>query len=154
MKFTHLFATFLVGLALAGNSAARAGTPPVAPVPVSVSDAWVRANAPGLDVTAAYLKIRNSSRRSVQLVGISTPAAAMASMHITVIERGVSSMREVPMVKIAAGEVVQFEPGGMHVMLMGLVKPLRPGTRIRLRLELASGAHLDLDVPVRTLAGT
>ena len=122
------------------------------PATVVVSDAWIRANAPGLDVAAAYFNIRNTGRQPVVLAGISTPAAAGATMHMTILRKGISSMREVASLTIAPGETVKFEPGGMHVMLMGLTGALQPGRGATLRFVLSTGATLQQTAPIKSVA--
>jgi periplasmic copper chaperone A len=123
------------------------------PATIAISQAWIRANAPGLDVAAAYFNVRNSGKQPVVLSGISTPVAASATMHMTVISKGISSMRELDGLTIAAGETVKFEPGGMHVMLMGLKAPLQPGRSAALQFRFGNGAVLQIVARIKPLAG-
>ena len=56
-------------------------------------------------------------------------------VHATVHDGDVARMRKVEPLHVGAGERVVLEPGGMHLMLMGLRKPLAEGERIPLVLE-------------------
>lgn len=134
-------------------SPAALASPSVAPK-LSVSRAWVRANVPGTEVAAAYFNLRNPGPQVATLIGISTASAASASVHATVIARGVSSMRELEQVKLLPGETVEFEPGGMHVMLMGVKGALRPGTAIELKLRFADGTVLRVVAPILPINGS
>jgi copper(I)-binding protein len=148
-----IFGLSVVALLLGVTSAATLAESSAFPATVVISEPWIRANAPGLDVAAAYFNIRNSGKQAIVLSAVGTPAAASATMHMTVIAKGVSSMRELASVRIDAGETVKFEPGGMHVMLLGLRHPLQPGRSAALRFTLSSGASLQLNATIKPLAG-
>jgi hypothetical protein len=120
---------------------------------LSVSGAWVRANAPGGDVAAAYFELRNASRQPATLTAISSDSAAHASVQATVIAKGISSMREMSSVELLAGETVRFQPGGMQVVLSGVQGQLRPGAPLRLTLSFADGTQLRVSATIKSLAG-
>ena len=48
-----------------------------------------------------------------------------------------------------ANQPIIMKPGGYHVMLMGLVKPLNPGETVEVTLSFESGETLTVDVPVK-----
>ncbi len=58
-------------------------------------------------------------------------------------------MREVPGIDLPAGEVVALEPGGLHVMLIGLVDDLRPGDTFDLTLSFEQAGERTVSVEVR-----
>ncbi len=147
----RIAALYLV--ALSSLSAAAAPAPASNPAGLSVSAAWVRANAPGSDVAAAYFDLRNAGRRPATLTGISTPGAGHASVHITVIANGISSMREQGVVQLLAGETVKFQPGGMHVMLSAVKGQLHPGGTLPLTLDFADGTRVRINAAIKPLAG-
>jgi copper(I)-binding protein len=97
--------------------------------------AWARATPPGSPVAAAYLVIDNRGARSDRLLSASSPRADKVEVHATVHDGDVARMRKVEPLHVGAGERVVLEPGGMHLMLMGLRKPLAEGERIPLVLE-------------------
>jgi copper(I)-binding protein len=67
-------------------------------------------------------------------------------------EDGVAKMREVEGgIPVPAGESVTLEPGGLHVMLMGLSKPLAEGETAPLTLRFESGAEIAVDAPIRAV---
>jgi hypothetical protein len=59
------------------------------------------------------------------------------------------AMGEVAELSLAPGDPLVFEPGGNHVMLVGLAAPLETGDQLDLTLELASGRTLEVEVPVQ-----
>ena len=52
------------------------------------------------------------------------------------------------MLHIPAGETVELQPGGRHIMLMGLTADLQPADKISLQLSAADGAQYTLAIPV------
>jgi copper(I)-binding protein len=85
------------------------------------------------------------------LVGVSTPIAATADVHVTIEDNGVMKMRPAPAVPIAPGQTVTFAPGGTHIMLMGLKQPLTAGQSFPLTLTFARSGPVMLDVQVRAM---
>ena len=59
------------------------------------------------------------------------------------------SMQQVSAIEVPAGGEVALEPGGLHLMLMELAKPLETGDKFSVTLELADGEELAVDVEVR-----
>jgi periplasmic copper chaperone A len=108
---------------------------------VTVGDAWVRESLPGRPATAAYLTLENRGPRDVRLVGGRTAAARVLELHEMRTERGTMKMRRIDGVTIPAGGKVALEPGGLHLMLIGLSQPLRPGARVELVLRFQDGSE-------------
>ena len=75
-----------------------------------------------------------SSAKSSALVGVSTPLTARAEIHEMSMEAGVMKMRAVPKIDLPAGKTVELKPGGYHLMLMNLDRPLRDGETVPITL--------------------
>lgn len=86
--------------------------------PVVASNIVVTAPAPDMTMAAAYLEIANHSGTSIRITSVNSPDYETVDMHETTIENGISRMRAIPSLEIAAGETVTFERGGKHLMLM------------------------------------
>ena len=117
--------------AVAGSAAmfaASAGTPPG----LSVTGAWARATPPGTTVAAVYLVIDNTAGEADRLLAISTDRAGSAEVHTIVHDGDLAMMRRVEPLHVGAGERIVLEPGGTHVMLMGLKSPLAEGQSLTL----------------------
>ena len=122
---------------------------------IVVTGAYSRASSgPGARTGALYLTIRNEGTAPDALLSVSTDAAAGAMIHETAVENGVATMRHVEKLDIAPGEEASFAPGGMHIMLMGLKKPLRRGDRISATLTFQNAGDVRVDVPVAGVAAT
>jgi copper(I)-binding protein len=117
---------------------------------LTARDAWIRAT-PGSDIAAAYVTLRNESANPVIVIAVQSPVASHAMIHETSIQGGQSRMRPHEQLAIAPGQTVKLEPGGLHVMLHGLTRPLAVGERVPLILTLAGGGSLQVTAAVRPL---
>jgi copper(I)-binding protein len=102
---------------------------------VEVTGAWVRASefsdhAGGM--TGVFMQITNNTDKAVTLIGGTSDIAAMVETHQVV--DGVMSKKEGG-IEIKPGETVTLEPGGLHVMLMGLTEAIVVGTKVKLTLK-------------------
>lgn len=109
---------------------------------------WSRAMPATATTGATYLTIRNDGERADTLLGASTPAAGYTELHEHVHEDGLMKMREMPQVDIAAGEQVEFKPGGYHVMLFNLQQSLDAGTSFPMTLTFANAGEVEVEVQV------
>ncbi len=68
--------------------------------------------------------------------------------------RTIMRMRPVPFIAIPANGETRLEPGGLHVMLIGVHRPLHPGDRFPLRLIFEHASPMEVTVPVLKLSET
>jgi len=99
---------------------------------VSVAQAWARATVPGQKVAGIYLDVR--SDEAAVLTGVSSAAARSAEIHSMSNDNGVMRMRHLPRLDLPAGETVRLVPGGNHIMLLDIKRPLQAGERVPLTL--------------------
>jgi periplasmic copper chaperone A len=118
---------------------------------LTVSDAWVRA-VPGAAVAAAYMKLHNGGPRVVSITGVRSALAAHAMIHESQLLGGVSTMRPHEPLTLSPGASVELKPGGLHVMLHDLARPLAPGEQVPLELLLAGGGRVAVSARVRPLS--
>lgn len=114
-----------------------------------VTGAWARATPPTIENGAAYLVIHNPGPRDDVLVGARTARAARAELHHSRHGGGQARMAHTPRVRIPAEGRVAFEPGGRHVMLVGLGTALTAGERFALTLVFERAGELRVEVPVQ-----
>ncbi len=122
---------------------------------VKVENAWVRATAPGQKVAGAFMDLTAS--RNLRLVAAETAASRVVELHTMRMDNGVMVMRQVREIELPAGRTVQLKPGGLHVMLIDLVAPIRESTRTPLRLilrdEKGVEQHLEIELEARRPGG-
>jgi periplasmic copper chaperone A len=120
---------------------------------VTATDAWVRGTVPAQRTTGAFVTLH--STEDAKLVGVASPNAKHAEIHESQMANGTMLMKAVDFVALPAGKRVELQPGGYHVMLFGLVRPLGAGDSVPLTLTLEDGSGkrstLDVEAEVRPL---
>lgn len=115
---------------------------------LEVSGAWVRAAEAG-DNTAAYFTLHNAGTVPDRLVRASAEGARAVEIHESIAdEQGVVRMRHVEAVDVSAGQRLAFEPGGFHVMLIGLERDLEAGETLELTLHFEGSGEQRLEAEV------
>lgn len=94
------------------------------------------------------------SRTPQALTGVASAAAARAELHSMSMEGGVMRMRPVARIELPAGKAVKLAPGGLHIMLVDLRQPLKPGEKVPLTLTVerpgaASRSSFTVEAEVR-----
>ena len=119
---------------------------------IHFANAWLRATPGGMTSAAVYGCLINSGDVDEFVVSITSEQAESAMLHRSVSKNGMTRMVHADEILVKAGTQVDFEPGGLHVMLMGLHKPFIPGDTVPLRLKLKSGAELNATAKVGGIA--
>lgn len=130
------------------------GFAPIALANVTIIEPWARATVPGQPVAAAYMKI--SSTSATRLLSAETDVAKEVQVHTMQNHDGVMKMREHGQLDIQAGQTVELAPGGLHLMLLGLKKPLAAGDILTVKLTFEDARKVKstavVSVPVRQIA--
>ena len=123
------------------------------PLPLVVSDAYVRTAPPGQTLTAAFATIANKGSQSCLLVAAQTPIAGRIEIHQHLHRDGMMSMRPVDAVEIAGGETVQFQPGGYHLMLFDVEAEFAQRQTVPMLLITENCGNTEVAAEVRDLRG-
>lgn len=96
---------------------------------------WAKPSLKGVPNGAAYMAISNSGDEEDVLVSVSSSVAENVELHTMEMTGGVMRMRPIEGgITLPAHDTVLLEPGGKHIMLIGLKEPLAPGSRFDLTL--------------------
>lgn len=136
-----------------GLLVAAMATSSMAMAEVTVMDAYARAVPPGQMNSASFMMLYNDDEKSVSLVSGSSSVAKVVELHNHINENGVMKMRQVEKIDIPANGMAHLQPGGLHVMLIGLKKDLMEGDNIDLNLEFSDGSSQELTIPVKKVMG-
>ncbi|MBN4075529.1 MAG: hypothetical protein COA71_06615 [SAR86 cluster bacterium] len=120
----------------------------IAQTNVRIDDAYSREMPSSASNMAVYLTIRNVGSHGVSLESISTDAAESAMIHRSTMDNGMMVMEHLAELYIPSRGNVRLEPGGLHIMLGGLKRPLRAGDLVRMNLSFSNGVVLRVDVPI------
>jgi copper(I)-binding protein len=91
---------------------------------------------------------------SDRLVGGATPVAASVEIHTMHMDGAVMRMRRQDGVDVPVDGALKLEPGGTHLMLMGLKAPLAAGRTFDLALDFAGAGRKEVRVKVLPIGAT
>jgi len=143
MLIRHLLAS----LALSTPLLAAAG-------PIEVREAYAHATSTAQPVGAGFLTVANSGGAD-RLLGVSCSCSQSTELHAMSMDGGVMKMRKLDAIDVPAKGSVVLEPGGLHLMLIGLKAPLAEGQSVplELRFDKAGVVKTVLKVRARVPAG-
>ena len=118
---------------------------------VSIIAPYVRAVPPGQTVSAAFLQIENKSGVSRSIINATSPVSKVVELHAHTHENGMMQMRRVEAIEIPANGKIVLEPGGLHIMLIGLHDTLTIGQKVAITLEFKDGNSQVIEAPVRKI---
>lgn len=118
--------SILAALALLAAAAAHAQT--------TVTDAWVRGTVGGQKATGAFMQLKHPG--GAALVGAASPVAGVVEIHEMRMDKDVMRMRAIPKIELPPNQAVELKPGGYHVMLMDLKRPLAKGEVVPIMLQV------------------
>jgi hypothetical protein len=115
---------------------------------IDVENAWLR--LPPGENTALYFDVSNGGGTDTALVSASSDIAGMYELHETEMVEGKMEMKPVEgqQVPVPAGATVSFEPGGLHVMVMGLTTDLKEGDEVDFTLTFGAECTKEITAPV------
>lgn len=136
-----------------GPATESTATPEPAAAPVTelvIADAWCRPTPAQATAGALYMVV--TSPEADRLVGVSVPdsVAASAEVHEVVPEaEGRMRMQATAAVDLPPGQAVEFRPGGYHVMLLDLRRPLAEGDTVHAVLQFEKAGERVIAALVR-----
>ena len=101
---------------------------------VDVKSAWARPTVAGQTGTGAFMHLM--SKDGARLLGASSDVAGVVEIHEMAMQGNVMRMRAIRNLDLPPGSRVELKPGGHHMMLMDLKRPLTTGETIKVELRL------------------
>lgn len=115
---------------------------------LNITGGFMRAAPKTAPAGAAFLLI-SSTGPADRLVGFSSPACLVGELHTHIHDNGMMRMRQVEAIDVPAGGSVALEPGGFHLMCIGLVEPLVEGQTIPVTLTFENAGEVQMTLPVK-----
>lgn len=116
---------------------------------IVINNAWVREVPPGSSVSAVYMQIQNSGEDD-SLIDISSGISESAELHTSKVDKdGVATMEMTTILEIPSNKSIELEPGGMHLMLIGLKETLVGKKSVSLKLVFDKAGEIKIEVPVK-----
>ncbi len=122
----------------------------IAKADIVISDAWLKPTIAGKTVTSAYLKI--STDKPVKLIGGSAKLASSVEIHEMKMDGDVMRMRQIEELPILPHSPTELKPGGLHLMLVGLKKPIEENSMVLIRLTFKAEDGQKKNISVKAKA--
>lgn len=114
---------------------------------VVITDARVRPTNPGQEVGAAYMTL--TSKQDAKLIAVESDATKSVEIHSMTMKNGVMKMRMLDTLELAAGKPYSLAPGGYHLMLFDLKKPLTEGETVNFTLHFKNKDNVEFKQSVQ-----
>jgi copper(I)-binding protein len=102
---------------------------------ITVSDAWAKTADKGM--TAVYATLRNTTDKPMTIVSAKTSASGRSELHEMAMVDGQMVMRpKKGGFVLPAKATHELKPGGDHIMVLDLTKPVKPGQEVGVDLTL------------------
>jgi copper(I)-binding protein/uncharacterized protein YcnI len=107
------------------------------------------ARATPAKVGGVFMLLKNAGGSADKLVKAASPVAETVELHTHVKDGDAMRMRPVESIPVPAKGQTALEPGGYHVMLIGLKQPLKEGDSFPLTLTFEKAGSVTVAVPVQ-----
>ncbi|OED50822.1 hypothetical protein ACH42_00640 [Endozoicomonas sp. (ex Bugula neritina AB1)] len=119
---------------------------------VRITNKFVRAMPAISGNSAGYMTLLNQDNTTIRLESVDTDLAAKTEIHGHTMENGMMKMFKIAGgLELPPGQLVKLEPGGNHIMLMGVKTQLKEGDSVDMTLNFSDGDAIDVTVPVKSL---
>lgn len=114
---------------------------------IAIGHPWTRvANAGGTG--AGFMTLRTTGAAD-RLISASSPAARTVELHVMIRDGDIMRMRPVADIPMPTGQTVTLAPGGLHIMLIGLTRPIELGGRVPLTLRFEGAGEVTVELAVQ-----
>lgn len=124
--------------------------------PTCATDGWVRETPPGVRNAAAFLTLNNNSQTARQLVDVQCEANLATHCelheHIHTAGGGMRMQKVTTPPTIPAAGSLRMAPGGYHIMLLELGKPLLAGSTVELVFVFDDQSTCRAQLPVKRVS--
>lgn len=141
--------TFFAALALLAGLSVPATAEPVKAGAIEIDAAFARASPKVARAGAGFMVLKNTGTEADRLVAAQSDVARTTELHTHINDNGVMRMRQVEAIDVPAGETVNLQPGGLHVMFMNLNDPLVEGTSFPVTLRFERAGDVVVTIPVK-----
>jgi copper(I)-binding protein len=118
---------------------------------IVVRDAWVRVSTARRTSSSGYCRMENPGGKPVTLVRITAAGVGTAQVHTMTDHDGQMSMSPVTKLTIPPHGTIDLAPGGTHIMLTDIARPLAIGATLDMRFTFDDGRTETVRATVRPL---
>ena len=116
---------------------------------IAIKGAWMQLGPPSQKNTAAFMVVENHSSKELTLLSASSDICKVVELHKMENVNEMMKMQKLDKVIIPANGQTEFKPGGYHLMIIGLNRPLKDGEEVEIKLQFANAIQKTIRVPVK-----
>jgi hypothetical protein len=115
---------------------------------LKIGHPYARTTVPGQTAGGGFLSIENKGAADDRLLSARAAVSQAVELHMMSMEGNVMKMRPVDAIAVPAGKTVKLEPGGLHIMFVGLKAPLAEGDSFPMTLRFEKAGEVTVTVKV------
>lgn len=116
---------------------------------VSIRDPWIAEGPPTARATGGFFVAENSGEKEAAIVEVKSELFRSIELHEVVNENNSMAMRKMERFRIPARGKLTLQPGGYHLMMFGVARPLHAGDKVSLTLRFDDGSEARVEAEVR-----
>lgn len=109
---------------------------------IEISNIYAKPTPPNIKNTAIFLDIKNSSDKDIKLIKVSSSSAQSSELHTHKHIDEMMKMVKIDEILIPAKSHISLSPGGPHIMLINVKKPINEGDSVDATFEFDNGQNL------------
>ncbi len=125
---------------------------------ISVENPYARPPMGSGKVAAAFMTLKNDGDEADKLIAAEGDVARDIQLHTHIMEKKdgkmIMRMRQIPYMEVPAHGQTVLKPGGLHIMLIGTTRDLKPGDTFDLTLVFEKAGKVKVTVPVKKISAT
>ncbi len=117
---------------------------------LEIQDPWARASSGRAHAGAAFMTILNKGETD-RLLKAEANVSKAVELHTHIKDGDIMRMRQVEAIDITGGSKTELQPGGLHIMFIGLEKKLSEGSSFPLTLIFEKAGQVEIQVDVQKM---
>jgi copper(I)-binding protein len=103
---------------------------------IEINNAYLRLPPPGTTTAALFFDLSNNEKSDRSILKVSGAISDDFEMHEMAMDGGKMSMRKVEKITLKKNSTTSLKPGGFHIMVFNLKRPLKDNEALEIKLEL------------------
>lgn len=116
---------------------------------LTVENAWIAEAPPVSKVMVAYMTIKNTGPKAIEIVRAESDLYSSIEFHETIHEDGMARMVRHESLNISANNKLELKRGGPHFMLFNPTKQLKAGDTVKIKLITKNNETKTVSIPVK-----
>lgn len=118
--------------------------------PIKIENTWSPEAPPVVKVMAGYMKISNSGNKDIKIKSAKSSLFKKVEIHLSQNKNGMMRMLKQENLAVKAHSQIELKPGGLHMMLIGKLKPIKSGSFIPVTLLFSNSESINIKLKVKT----